>query len=285
MSSQTNPLHAVLRSISRILPLGLGAGFAPRLRACCIRLLYPRNRVRVDDMTIVFHSPNEYIAQQCIHHGGYEKELIGFLCSQIKPGDTVLDVGANIGLHTLKLSRAVGEEGRVLAFEPDPANVRLLRKNLELNRCTNVEVFPFALGATAGLAKLYLCRENKGWQSFANLSDSTQSIEVEVKRIDEVLPKGLKPAFMKMDVEGAEPLVLEGMHPWPDQFVFEFVHRQVCALGHNPLAFLQSFNSRGYELFRVDTGVPEAATPEDIARTAEQTGSDYNLLARKAGFA
>jgi len=64
----------------------------------------------------------------------------------VRPGMTVLDVGGNIGLYTVLLSRLVGPAGRVISFEPDPALFALLRENCALNGCTNVEAHNLALG-------------------------------------------------------------------------------------------------------------------------------------------
>src|SRR5262249_33960355 len=74
------------------------------------------------------------------------------LRAAVEPGDVVFDVGANIGFFSTLLSQLVGPSGRVLAFEPEPENLALLRANLAANGGHNVTVVPCAAGAGAGLA-------------------------------------------------------------------------------------------------------------------------------------
>ena len=76
----------------------------------------------------------------------YEEALTAVLIKHLKPGLTVIDIGAHVGLHTLMFSRRVGPTGRVLAIEPSPANARLLRSHIVWNDCRNVEVIEAAVG-------------------------------------------------------------------------------------------------------------------------------------------
>src|SRR5262249_39832573 len=75
----------------------------------------------------------------------YEQTLAALLIHHLKPGVTVIDIGAHVGLHTLMSSRRVGPPGRVLAIEPSPANARLLRSHVRWNECRNVEVIEAAV--------------------------------------------------------------------------------------------------------------------------------------------
>src|SRR5262245_38631853 len=76
---------------------------------------------------------------------GYEPESVSIFKAWIHPGDAVLDIGANVGFHTVLLSRLVGATGTVHAYEPDPDNVALLGRNLSENRCVNAEIHSVAL--------------------------------------------------------------------------------------------------------------------------------------------
>ena len=86
-----------------------------RLQDLVLPLLHRSNIVEAGGFRIKVHSPTEFIAKKLITYGTYEKHLVDLMRSLVEPGDTVLDVGANIGCHTLHLSRAVGPTGRVLA--------------------------------------------------------------------------------------------------------------------------------------------------------------------------
>ncbi len=244
-------------------------------------LRYPRRRVPVGEFSVRVHRTGEWIARQLITTGGYEQHEIAVMCDLVHPGDTVLDVGANIGLHTLHFSRAVGPTGTVHAFEPDPANLAVLVDNVTRNGCTNVVVHPYGLGPEAAQHRLYACKGNKGFQSLAKVEWSTGEVVVEIKRAADVLA-GVDASFMKVDVEGAEAFVLRGFDTWPPVVVFEFVPVQLRAMGEDPVAFLQGFVDRGYALTPIG-GAEAPAVVEDPAAfcaLAERTGDDYNVVAR-----
>ena len=148
-------------------------------------------------------------------YGEFEPEEVGFVQRLLRPGMTVLDVGAHHGLYTLLLSKTVGGKGRVIAFEPSPRECRRLKKHLRFNRCSNVHVERSAAGSETGEANLYLA---DGFQDWCNslrppaLPDSTHIVRVRVRRIDDVLAElGIsKVDFIKLDVEGGELAALNG---------------------------------------------------------------------------
>src|SRR5205807_2152840 len=80
----------------------------------------------------------------------FEPPCVRVLRAVAGRGDVVFDIGANIGFFSTLLSRWVGPEGRVVAVEPDPENLALLRRNLDENRCTNARVCASAIGAHRG---------------------------------------------------------------------------------------------------------------------------------------
>jgi FkbM family methyltransferase len=244
-----------------------------------MQIVFHQTTAQVGEFTMKVHSSTEYVSKKLILFGGYEQEEIDFLCSLAKPGDTFVDVGANIGLYTLHLSRAVGSTGRVLAFEPDPDNLALLRENIRLNNCDNVTVFPFALGNTSSHQKLYTCKDNKGYQGWADFNSSGTAVEVEVKAGADVLGD-LTPELMKIDVEGAEPLVWKGLKQKPKKLLFEFIPYIIRGIGEDPLQFLQNILDAGYSLFYIENKKLTQVKPEEITLLVEQ-GRDYNLFAQQ----
>lgn len=142
----------------------------------------------------------------------WEPEMTREFESVVKPGMTVLDIGANIGYHTILASRLVGPKGRVLSFEPDPSNLTLLKKNIEENGCTNVEFFPFAVGVKDSFVELNLCGSNTGAHSTAYVPEGTCSTtRVRMVWLDDFLKPELYPDVVKMDIEGGEAGALDGM--------------------------------------------------------------------------
>jgi FkbM family methyltransferase len=273
---------AGLSACTRLLgstPLG-GSKLLIQIQEFLLPIFYHQSTVRVGEFEINVHSPHEFIAKKLILSGCYEKHLIELLLTLIKPGDTVVDVGANIGLHTLHLSRAVGPNGRVLAFEPDPSNFALLAENLHNNECVNVTAFPWALGNSDDSTILYTYEKNKGYQSFADLTGSGKPIRVDVRRGSDVFGDH-RPSLIKIDVEGAEPLVFQGLGYKPENLVFEFVPHQLRALGNDPTRFLTRLVSEGYSLFRLAGSRLISVQPAQMTQLADTTRIDYNLLAKK----
>lgn len=152
--------------------------------------------------------------------GDAEPEVQEALAELIEPGQTIYDVGANIGFFTILCARLVGPQGKVYAFEPIPENVVTLRHNIALNKLTNVIVVEQALSASTGTAEMFV----SPWSAFHSLNVDGASkrenhgpdggqITVATVTLDEfVQGDGISaPDLIKLDVEGAELLVAEGM--------------------------------------------------------------------------
>ena len=249
--------------------------------------LYRSNEAEVGPFHIRLDPRDRVIAKKLALYGGYEVQEISLLCSLVKPGDNVLDVGANIGLHSLYLSRAVGPQGRVIAVEPDPDNLALLHANIEANGCANVMVLPCAFGEESGYIELFQVDDNRGNLSFADLGRTGRSVSVPVRRGDQALEElQMRPTLAKIDVEGAEPLVVSGLGCWrPSVLLFEFVPQFIRELGREPLGFLESVVAEGYTLELVDpeNGALELGTPFEIMARADRIGANYNILAVRCG--
>ena len=140
----------------------------------------------------------------------FEPEVLNALERFVKPGMTVVDAGAHIGYFTLHLSKLVGKDGRVHAFEPDRANFHHLRRNLELNHCANVSVHPLALGAHDGEGWLYRNDYSSGMHRlYDSLCCGASTSAVTIQRLDARFVPG-EVGLIKLDVEGFEPFVVEG---------------------------------------------------------------------------
>ena len=153
--------------------------------------------------------------EKLIHEGGFEEKELRFVERYLRPGMTVLDVGAHHGLYTLLTSKRVGRKGRVIAFEPSPRERKRLKQHVRVNRCANVTVVPIALGDYTGEAELFVVSKFEDWCNSLRppaVKRSTSKIRVEVKRADEALEAlGItKVDFIKLDVEGAELSFLKG---------------------------------------------------------------------------
>ena len=143
-----------------------------------------------------------------------EAPVLAVIDEMLRPGDTFVDIGANFGLHTLLGASKVGETGQVVAIEPVPGNVALLRKNVRLNGMDKrVWLVERAVTDKAG-ERLTLHGVADGVAVAATLrkgGSAGASVEVETTTLDECL-RGLEQSvrLVKIDVEGAEHLVVRG---------------------------------------------------------------------------
>ncbi len=172
----------------------------------------------------------------------------------LRPGMTLVDVGANIGHYTLEAARRVGAAGRVIAFEPEPNNFELLCRNIEANRYANVTPVRKALSNHSGVARLALSAENLGGHHLEYASGDSRSIAIEMLTLDEYF-RGTAQAVdvLKMDAEGSELFILEGMsellHFNPNLILFtEFCPAALEAAGCSPLRFLEKLASHGFQI-------------------------------------
>jgi len=132
----------------------------------------------------------------------------------VSAGDTVYDIGANVGYVSLSLAKRVGPKGHVFAFEPVPQNLRLLRANIENNQLSNVKVLDVAVSDRSGEAVIRIS-ENLATASLVWHKDDRSAVELVIKTviIDDLTDAGElpSPSFIKIDVEGAEGPALLGM--------------------------------------------------------------------------
>ena len=160
----------------------------------------------------------DYI-QRGIFYDAWEAPELAFLRAMLRPGDIVLDVGANVGIFTLTAAHRVGATGAVHAFEPVPVNFERLAENVSRNGLDNVVLNQVAAGSTTGVTQLGLepdmeITSGKRMSGFFTVGSTLRQVTVPLVTLDgyaaEHLP-GRPIRFVKIDVEGYEPEVLRGM--------------------------------------------------------------------------
>ncbi|MES2626190.1 MAG: FkbM family methyltransferase [Pseudomonadota bacterium] len=156
---------------------------------------------------------NDHVGDKIALNGLYEKENVLFLLDLLKqiPAPVVLDIGANIGNHTLAFATCAAH---VYAFEPIPAIYALLSKNVEQNHLNNVTACNFALSDTAGNATIHMVQEgNFGASSFDKRSEGVEAVVVQKVTGDSFVTDNTidRLDFVKIDVEAHEVFVLRGL--------------------------------------------------------------------------
>jgi FkbM family methyltransferase len=186
----------------------------------------------------------------------------------IGEGYLVVDVGANIGLHSTLFSRWVGPQGRVIAFEPVPETVWRLRETLALNACRNVAVVESALLAEPGTARMNTFeRQYADWNSFGlprfGGIEPVGSIDVRVDTLDAFAGReGIEHIdFLKLDIEGSELDALRGAKGLLADgrisvLSFEISQVPLAGTASSSRAIFDLLASFGYAAYRFDAGPP-----------------------------
>jgi FkbM family methyltransferase len=170
-----------------------------------------------DDTRLKLHLGNDL--SKCIYIGGsFEPNEFAFLADYLRPGMTVMDVGANEGAYSVFLAARVGATGHVIAVEPSSREVGRLRENLRLNGFRNVRLIEAALGDANGEGTLAVAEASHAGQNTLGESIANPKVEIElfqsvsVRTLDSVVAEQelTRLDFLKIDAEGSEQPILRG---------------------------------------------------------------------------
>jgi len=202
-----------------------------------------------------------------IYLNDYETETVLFVAKYLRPGDEVFDIGANIGYFTLLFSSFVGVTGKVHSFEPSRREFDHLCKNVANNYCTNVLLNQLAVSNQNGYAMLNVLDDDQ-FGAFNSIVDITHQkvsnapTHVETTRVITIdtytdLFNSTKPSLIKIDVEGLEKQVLEGMQILLSESCAPCLILEVCEDTHknkqNSVQDLLDYLSKlNYQLFSPD---------------------------------
>lgn len=157
------------------------------------------------------------LSKQLIKYKKRELDHKYILEKVLKPGFNVLDIGANIGYYTLIEKQLTGESGKIIAVEPSPANIELLKINAELNAFKNIKIFQAAISSHPGKKDFFLSYESN-LNTFHNYGSVESHLTGETIEVDTYTVPGIlreanceKLDLIRMDVEGHEVDVIEGM--------------------------------------------------------------------------
>ena len=184
----------------------------------------------------------------------YEPGTTRLFQETVKPGMVVVDIGAHVGYYTLLAAKQVGSTGKVFAFEPEPDNHAILLKNICMNSYDNVVAAQMAVTDRRGDSTLYLTDLDSGRHSvYHHGLPERGSAQVKTTTLDYFLAsEGWPPVdLIKIDVEGAEVKVLEGMTLLVEKsanlkLIIEFNPSLLQDGGSTPLEFLEGLASRGW---------------------------------------
>jgi FkbM family methyltransferase len=232
------------------------------------------------------------VTRPMLVYGTWEPFETQIFLSLLEEGMCVADIGANIGYYTLLAARAVGHGGRVYAFEPTPRIYELLCQNVKANGFNNVVTVQKAVANRSGTARLYLDRNN----AVNTLSSSLErrgSVEVAVATLDQYFAHStVRIDVLKMDIEGSEPLALEGMadvlNRTPEIAIFtELNPIRISELGRTAERYVAALRAQGFRIFFLDeehhVALPlhpqhTLALIERLLRVGRRAAEEVNLV-------
>lgn len=249
--------------------------------------------VLVNGFSMVVDPRDEILGALLIRGKDWENYETQLFTEAIAPGMVVIDVGANIGYYTLIAARAVGSEGTVVAFEPEPDNFRLLSRNVDGSGFSDrVTLIQGAVGAKDGTATLFRDFDNLGAHSLAeeNLV-SVGSVEVPSFRLAEALvQRGIERIdILKLDAQGAEGLVIGGAKEMllrnPVRVFMEYWPTGLRRMGTDPEALLRMLSEDcGFGMCWIDEEQVELVNfvdPEAVMARCGDAGYLNLILERK----
>jgi FkbM family methyltransferase len=221
-----------------------------------------------------------------LYDGGFEANITALFSKLVHPGDTVLDVGANYGYYTMLAAIGVGPQGRVYAIEASPANFAFLKRNVFVNGLGSfVKIFEKAALNERKLLELFFEKGYAGGPSLFTFrldNPRCQRVAVEAVPIDDLIPED-KVDVIKIDVEGSEPLVLEGMTKLlarspKVKILMEFGPPMIRNAKVDPAQFLRRIHELGFATWRIN--LKSELERFDEAKMCQSGDIEMLLLAR-----
>lgn len=250
------------------------------------------NPIDVHNLTIYWHHQS-WPSMPKLAAGVYEPDTRAFIEQHLKPGMTVVDLGAHLGFFSLVAARCVGSLGRVYAFEPQPELYDLMLKNVEANGFQDIirPVKKAVSNVQGSPVFIYLeAKDNREASFYRTPEVGSESIAVDVTTLDAFFAaEGWPPVHLiKMDIEGAEKLALEGMRELSARnpelnLIMEFNPGTQLAADVAPEELFKTLEGLGFNKFSAlkDSVLP-LTIPQDIPRLIRMAGDgSVNLLCER----
>jgi FkbM family methyltransferase len=199
-----------------------------------------------------------------LEDGEYETGSFNMVRKHLSPGSTFVDIGANFGIYSLMAAPVVGSAGHVIAVEPNPEALKLLQANLAASDAGMVGVAPVACSDAESTLDLYVAPQGNTGETSLSKTNASQEGEashvykVRARPLDDIIRESgvTRVDAIKIDVEGAEYLVLKGAQQTLDRYhpmlLVEIVERQLQAMGTSSAQVKEFLRAHGYREGRHD---------------------------------
>jgi FkbM family methyltransferase len=232
----------------------------------------------------LFASNDDLAVGHHVRGGSYEPGVAAIFSRYVKPGMSVVDIGANIGYFTMLSASLVGPSGLVMAVEPNPENIKALEASRRVNGFDQVLIIQAAAGRRTGLLALNVSHSNgMTGQLPDNLDAIFASRPVPCFALDAILPKDRRISLIKIDVEGAELNALIGLSETIDRdqpvIVSEFSPGMLPGISHcSGPEYLRFLTGKGYWIGVIEQDGSEGSFADDVdgvMRAYSLTGIDH----------
>lgn len=260
-------------------------------------------RIKVNNYDMYINLKDRGISKALFIYGVREKDQMYIIKNNLKHNVKILDIGANIGYYVIFESKIIGPSAEIIAYEPSPENCLLLKRNIELNNLINqVKINNAAVSNKSGVSRFYLSDKSnlhtlnpERCKTSIKTKELPKSVDVATVDIYEIIDKHRDIKFIRMDIEGHEVEVLEGLAKavrdfdvYPDILFethfpkYDSTHhdmgdrlKKLFELGYFPKVLTSSdkqiseFKKRGYKpeiiisTDRVNMGIYEGISKED----------------------
>ena len=225
-------------------------------------------------------------------NGIHEKIITNLIKKEIHSGDVVLDIGAHIGYYTLQFANLVGSTGKVYAFEPEPKNFELLKKNVQINKHDNVVLIQKIVSDKVGIVEFFISKFDSIGNKLFKSDESGSSIKVGSTTLDEYF-KDLKKKidFIKMDIQGGEGKATLGMKNLLKEnknlkIIQQWAPEPLKQNHTNPEDHLKFLQHIGYKFYEIDGTIKKDILPITIEQLLEKYPNslieDINLFCKKS---
>lgn len=242
--------------------------------------------VETDIGALLLHADDPAMTVMIRRDGRWEPEISTILRERLRPGDTFVDVGANVGYHAVLGARLTGPTGRVVAVEPEPRNHQLLTANLRRHATGSHSTIAAAALDTAGTVEFWLSEGDFGNHSTVPISGAGRTMQVPAVRLDDVLADDPRVTLVKIDAEGADQLVVRGMEAVlrsaRPAVIVEFIPNDLALKGEDPQEILGYYRSLGLDVHVVEgttRGPGQSAQPLPGVDPAPRRADDAAVFA------
>lgn len=237
---------------------------------------------RWNEFQIDINGFDTHIKKHIYFQGYFEWAETQFVRTCLRKGQTFVDVGANIGWHSLVAANRVGPSGRVIAFEPVQRTFAELESNIRLNRLSHVTLNPLALSDSDGTIAIYGNKEgDSGGNTMFGGADRVLLEQIKTRRGDDVLSELSVDVIdlLKVDVEGAEMHVLRGLERFFSErrikaMMLEVNAAHLYAAGTSPKELIDFVSAQGFS-------VADIRKPGEALRTLPDDRAVVNICCRQ----